>query len=189
MAWQIKPFSHRCLLTGEPFADGRRYVSWLVQEDDGELRRYDISAEKEAEFAPTGEVVCRWRQIYKKAPECKTPDQKQKETAEGLFFSLFENDPAESEPPAENDGMDNAATAPKDEAASTATSENPEAMKKFLALLLERKRILRPRGISPDGKFRIMEHARSRSIFMVPAGDLRQEEIMEITGRLAELVK
>lgn len=166
MVWQIKPFSHRCCVLAKPFEAGDAYVSYLVIDSENELQRFDVSAAKDEEFEPTGEVLCRWRQVYKEPPEKDDSARRQRETAEGFFLSLFDEE--------KEDGAPEKAEA--------------EILKKFLGLLLERKRVLRPRGSSPDGQFRLMEHARTKNIYPVPAGDLAQEELMRISDRLNTLV-
>lgn len=171
MVWQIKPFSHRCVVTANPFQVGEAYVSYLVIDANNELQRFDVSADHDEEFQPEGELLCRWRQIYKKEPEKDESARRQRETAEGLFLSLYE-DPEE-----DASGADEAAP-----------DEEREILKKFLSLLLERKKVLRPRGDSPDGRFRLFEHARSKAIYPVPAGELAPDEFMRISGRLSELV-
>ena len=173
MVWQIKAFSHRCCVSGEPLKVGEHYVSYLVVDEQNELQRFDVSSESDEKFEPQGELLCRWRQLYKKEPERDDSARKQRETAEGLFLSLYDGDGSDGEPSEE-------------EAANLA--EEAEIMKKFLGLLLERKRVLRFRGTSPDGRFRLMEHAGSKSIFPVPAGTIGQEELLRISGRLNALV-
>lgn len=171
MLWQIKPFSHRCWVSNHSFETGDTYVSYLAIDDNNELLRFDVLERQEEEFEVPGQLLCRWRQVYKKEPEKDNSARRQRETAEGLFLSLYEELP-------EEESLEEAEEAMK----------QGEIMKKFLALMLERKRILRPRGNSPDGLFRLMEHARSKNIYPVPAGSLSQEELMRISERLNALV-
>lgn len=174
MVWQIKPFSHRCFVSATPFEDGDTYVSYLVVDKSKELQRFDVSAEAAKDFTPEGELLCRWRQIYKKEPEKDNSARRQKETAEGLFLSLYEEESDETSEADEETGE---------------TEVEREILKQFLSLLLERKRVLRPRGKTPDGQFRLYEHAKSKAIYAVPAGKLGAEELMQISDRLAELVQ
>jgi len=168
MAWQIKPFSHRCHLLEKTFEEGDTYVSFLVVDSENELQRYDVSAEKEEAFEPTGEVICRWTQVYKEPPEKDDSAKRQRETAEELFLMLFEGGDAGDEDSSEE-------------------NEVP-VLKKFLGLLLERKRVLRPRGKSSDGQYRLMEHRGTKTIYPVPAGDLDRDELMQISDRLNDLI-
>lgn len=171
MLWQIKPFSHRCCVSSRPFESGETYVSYLTIDDNNELQRFDVADGEDEAFEPAGQLLCRWRQCYKKEPEKDDPARKQRETAEGLFLALYEELPEEESLEETEEAI-----------------RQGEIMKKFLALLLERKRILRPRGNSPDGRFRLMEHSRSKTIFPVPSGALGQDELMRISERLNALV-
>lgn len=179
MLWQIKPFSHRCCVSGKPFEAGDAYLSYLTIDDNNELQRFDVSVDQDEEFKVEGQLLCRWRQVYKKEPEKDDSARKQRETAEGLFLSLFEEDDLAGE---ESGAADVSAGHDPEEEGET------EIMKKFLCLLLERKRILRSRGTSPDGRFRLMEHVRSKNIYAIPAGALTQDELMRISERLQALV-
>lgn len=176
MLWQIKAFSHRCCVSDVPFETGDGYVSYLTIDENRELQRYDVSVAHDETFEPPGELLCRWRQIYKKEPEKEDTAKRRRETAESLFLSLYEEVPAE---PAETEEETGGAS-------GEVLGEN-EILKKFLAVLLERKRILRPRGESADGRYRLMEHARSKNIHPVPAGNLTPDEMMRISERLKEL--
>jgi hypothetical protein len=169
MVWQIKPFSHRCIVTANPFETGDAYVSYLVVDANNELQRFDVSADHDGEFQPEGELLCRWRQVYRKEPEKDESGRRQRETAEGLFVSLFDEQGEEGEE-------------------SSGDREEREILKKFLALLLERKKVLRPRGESPDGRFRLLEHARTKAIYPVAMGEIAPDEFMRISNRLNELV-
>jgi hypothetical protein len=54
--------------------------------------------------------------------------------------------------------------------------------------MLERKKILRPRGRSADGARNRYEHAKSKAIFEVPAGDLTPEFFVAVQEQLSVLV-
>jgi hypothetical protein len=172
MVWQIKAFSHRCCVSGEPLEVGEHYVSYLVVDNSNELQRFDVSASHDEGFEPEGQLLCRWRQLYKKEPAQDDSARRQRETAEGLFLSLYDEPADDNTPEEEREKL----------------AEQAEILKKFLGLLLERKRVLRPRGTSPDGKLRLLEHVRSKSILAVPAGELSQDELMRISDRLNALV-
>ncbi|EFK95764.1 conserved hypothetical protein [sediment metagenome] len=67
------------------------------------------------------------------------------------------------------------------------TTENTRLVQ-FLALMLERKKILRPRGRSADGQRNRYEHARSKAIFEVPVGELTTEFFVAVQEQLSVLV-
>ena len=54
--------------------------------------------------------------------------------------------------------------------------------------MLERKKILRPRGPSADGLRQRYEHAKSKVMFEVPAGELTAEFFVAVQEQLSVLV-
>ena len=113
--------------TGAPFNIGEKVVSILYKSPTGELERVDMREAEGVDFKPQGEVLGRWVRDFKdEGAEGKAQGVAAAESAEGLLWSLVEG------------GCD-----------------APEAavLKQFLALWLERKRILRPQGPrSPKGQ-------------------------------------
>jgi hypothetical protein len=162
MELNLQPRSQACLVSGRPFSDGDRVASLLVRTADGALARCDLLAECAAEFAPPGYVVCRWVQIFKFRAREENADRVLKLTAETLFLTLA--DPA-AEPSSEN-----------------------ARLVQFLALMLERKRLLRQRGRSADGERNVLEHVRTKQLYEVAAGGLTPEFFTAIQEQLGALV-
>jgi hypothetical protein len=113
-------------------------------------------------FAAPGFVACRWGHVFKPRKAGENPDRELKLTAENLFVTLA--DPAIEIAP-----------------------EN-ERLVQFLALMLERKKLLRPKGRSADGTRNLFEHAKTKLIYAVPAGELNPEFFMSIQEQLSVLV-
>jgi len=67
------------------------------------------------------------------------------------------------------------------------TEENTRLVR-FLALMLERKRLLRPKGRSADGEKNIFEHARTKQLFEIPAGELDPAFFVAVQAQLGLLV-
>jgi len=109
-------------------------------------QRHDILEAATADFAPAGVIACRWVHAYKARMPGENADRRLKLTAETLFLTLA--DPLTEQ-----------------------TEENTRLVR-FLALMLERKRLLRPKGRSADGEKNIFEHARTKQLFEIPAGEL-----------------
>lgn len=162
MELNLQPRAQACLVSGRPFAEGERVESFLVRGGDGAFVRCDVLAERAGEFTPSGFVVCRWTRIFKPEAKEENPERVLKFTAENLFLTLA--DPA-TEPSAEN-----------------------VRLVQFLALLLERKKLLRARGRSPDGEKNIFEHLRTKQLYEVPAGELTPEFFVAIQAQLGALV-
>lgn len=169
MELSLQSLSSRCSVSGREFADGDRVVSFLVRNPVGSgdaegIVRHDVAAEEQGKFEPIGPVVCRWAQIFKPRKAGDNPERNLKLTAESLFLAL--SDPANER-----------------------TVEN-ERLLQVLAMMLERKRVLRPKGRSGSGANakQIYEHAKLKSLHEVTAAELSPEFFLSIQGQLAALV-
>ena len=163
MEMHLQPLATTCFVSGQPFAEGDRVASFLVRVGAAlEIVRYDLLESQAAGFAPEGFVACKWVHPFKPRRAGENPDRALKLTAENLFTVLA--DPT-TEP----------------------TTENTRLLQ-FLALMLERKRILKPRGRSEDGLRNRYEHAKSKAIFEVPVGELTPEFFVAVQEQLSVLV-
>ena len=163
MEMHLQPLANTCFVSGEAFVDGARVASYLVRQGPSlEIVRYDVLEASAGNFSPEGFVACKWVHGFKARRAGENPDRALKLTAENLFVALA--DPT-TEP----------------------TPENTRLVQ-FLALMLERKKILRPKGRSPDGARNRYEHARSKAIFEVPAGELTPEFFVAVQEQLSVLV-
>ncbi len=162
MELNLQPLAASCCVTGRPFAEGDRILSFLIQPTTVEVVRYDLLAEHGEGFAPEGAVVCRWSHVFK--PRVREGDSERalKLTAENLFLALA--DPA-TEP----------------------TPENTRLVQ-FLALMLERKRLIKRRGPAPGGDRELVEHSRTKQIFEIPSGELTPEFFVAVQRQLSVLV-
>ncbi len=162
MELNLPALSPTCHVSGESFVDDERVVSFLVRHDTGDVVRYDVKPGVEEQFQPPGRVACRWVQRYKTRVAGENPERELKLTAETLFLTLAE---------------------PGNEL----TPENTRLVQ-FLALMLERKRVLKPRGVSPDGTKNIFEHSKSKQRYEVPAGELDPAFFVSVQEQLSVLV-
>lgn len=158
----LQPTATTCFVSGEPFVEDARVVSHLVRNAAMEIVRYDVLENHTGNFVPEGFVACRWVHPFKPRRSDENPDRTLKLTSENLFVTLA--DPT-TEP----------------------TPENTRLVQ-FLALMLERKRILRPRGRSADGLRNVFEHAKSKQLFEVPVGELTPEFFVAVQEQLTVLV-
>ena len=163
MELNLQPQAGMCFVTQAAFSEGARVVSFLVRDEAaGEYRRYDCLAEAEGDNLPPGEVLCRWTRIFKPRPVGVDAERELKMSAESLFLSLTE------------DGAGD-------------VSENSQ-LKQFLALMLERKRVLKNRGRSIGGNL-VYEHMRSKRMIEVPAGEMDAKFFMSVREKLGLLIK
>lgn len=162
MELNLHPLATKCCVSGREFAEGDRVVCYLVREADGLTGRRDALESEAASMQAPAEIFCRWVIHYKPRKAGENADRNLKMTAENLFVTLA--DP----------------TNPPDE------TNTP--LLQFLALMLERKKILKPRGQTPDRARNIYEHARSHQMYEIPVGDLDAEFFQKIQGQLDVLV-
>jgi len=162
MEMNLQSVATACAVSGEPFAEGERVASFLVRGATMEVVRYDVAEAHAAEFTPEGFIACRWVQAFKPRKPGESSARELKLTAENLFVTLA--DPT-TEPTVEN-----------------------TRLLQFLALMMERKRQLRPKGRSADGARNVYEHAKSKQLFEVPVGELTPEFFMAVQEQLSVLV-
>ena len=162
MELTLHPLSKVCHATGQVFAEGDRVICHLVREPSGEITRRDLLVSADAAYAKTGQVLCSWTVSFKPRHGIENPGRALKLTAENLFVTLA--DPAVEPNPANT------------------------PMLQFLALMLERKKVLRPRGRTADDARQVYEHARSHLLYEVPVGILDEAFFANIQGQLDLLV-
>jgi hypothetical protein len=162
MEMNLQPRAFSCAVTGRSFVEGDRVASLLVRTDAGDVARYDALESEAASLLPEGFVACRWVQVFKPQSKEENPERTLKLNAENLFLTL----------------------------ADPSTEATPETSRlvRFLALLLERKRVLRPRGRAPGGERDLYEHSRTKQIFEVPAIELSPEFFTAVREQLTVLV-
>jgi hypothetical protein len=160
MELPLQPTSVTCSVTGAAFEPGDCVVSFLLRDPaSGELRRLDCLEAAEQTAGLVGELLCRWKRLFKPAVRGSDHEREIKLTAESLFLSLA-------------DDADAGANGP---------------MKQFLALLLERKRVIKARGRSPGGNL-LYEHMRSKRMIEVPAGVMDDAFFISMRDKLGALV-
>lgn len=162
MELHLQPLAPACAVSGEPFVEGARVASYLVRATTMEIVRYDVIEAHAANFAPEGFVACRWVHVFKPRKPGDTSERDLKLTAETLFMTLA--DPL-TEPTVES-----------------------TRLLQFLALMLERKKILRPKGKSADRERNVYEHAKTKQMFEVPGGELTPEFFVAVQEQLSVLV-
>ena len=127
----------------------------------GPISRYDVLEARAEGFVPDGILACRWVQVHKPRVKEENPERSLKLTAEGLFLTLA--DPA------------------------TEPSLETTRLVQFLAILLERKKLIRPRGRSADGTKEIYEHGRTKQVYEVPVGEVTPEFFLAVQDQLGVL--
>lgn len=168
MELTLHPIATKCFVSGRDFQENDRVVSYLVREAPApgqageEMARRDLLESEDGRFMPPAFVYCRWVVAFKQRKADENPDLTLKLTAENLFLTLA--DPA-AEPSATN-----------------------TPLLQFLALMLERKKIIKPHGLSEDGSRNVYEHRATHQLYEVPVGELNVEFFRKIQEHLGVLV-
>ncbi len=158
----LQPSSPQCAVTGATFAEGDRVVSYLGHDAAGAVARWDLLAGAEAQFERPAAAICRWVHVYRPRAKEENAERNLKLGAESLFTTLC--DPA------------------------VELSEENTPLVQFLALMLERKKLLRPKGLTADRARRLYEHAKTKLFYEVPVGDLTPEFFVKVQQQLGVLV-
>ena len=161
--WSIQSRSGRCAATGREFAEGEFFYTLLFRERGG-FRREDLSEEawKERQAdAKAHEPYSFWRAKFE-PPAAGAPEALAKETAEDLLRSYMSG---------------------QDEAHANA--------RYILALMLERKRLLKQVEVKEDihGRTLVYERVKTGEVFIIPDPGLRMDQIEAVQNEVAELLK
>lgn len=162
MELNLHPIATKCFVSGREFVENERVVCYLAREASGEIIRRDLLESEDGKFMPPAFVYCRWVVAFKPRKAGENPELTLKLTTENLFLTLA--DPA-AEP--------NPANTP---------------LLQFLALMMERKKLIKPVGKTPDGLRTIYEHRGTHQRYEVPVGDLNVEFFQKIQEHLGVLV-
>ncbi len=152
-----------CFVTGEPFREDDRVVSHLVRtEGETAVMRYDVLDTATERFETPGRVACRWTQLFKPKVAAENSERDLKLTAETLFLTLA--DPANE------------------------LTEEDERLVQFLALMMERKRLIKPKGLAADGIKTIYEHRGTKGRYEVSMDNLNPAFFIAVQEQLSVLV-
>ena len=163
--WTIQSRANRCEVSGQPFADGEAFYTLLYRDEKQDaLVRRDVSEASWRALQAEGKTTppfCFWRAKFA-APAPSAPEALPRADADGLLRRFL----------AEN---------------------RPEHRRVIyiLALMLERKRLLRPTGSQADGggSLLVYEHARTGETFLVADPGLRLDQIADVQREVAALLK
>lgn len=176
MELNLHPIATKCFVSGRDFQENDRVVSYLVREAPapgqlaGEIARRDLLESEDGRFMPPAFVYCRWVVAFKQRKSEENPALTLKLTADNLFITLA--------PPAGADA----------ETLRSQLSALNTPLLQFLALMLERKKLIKLRGRTEDGQRHIYEHMATHQSYEVPVGDLNVEFFQKIQEHLGVLV-
>lgn len=154
-SWHVRSRSHECAATQRRFEDGEAIVTALFPdpESSGYLRRdYCIEA-WEARSEDDEQAFSFWRSAYQ-LPESETrEDPMKKLSPEELLERLIEED-----------------------------QEHTENTRYILAVMLERKKLLRETDSQsmPNGILRVYEHRKSGEVYLIRDPNIPLEEVEKV---------
>jgi len=157
--WNIKSRSNTCQASGVLFQEGDFFYTLLFRNDAG-YERQDVSEaswEEQKDDASKPVPFSLWRSKYELPPP-PLPETLAKDDAEGMLRYLL-------------------------------ASNNPQHLKAcyILALMLERKKILKPLEGSDDSTL-FYEHASTGETFIVKDPHLSLENLLEVQQEVADLL-
>ena len=198
MELNLHPIATKCFVSGREFQEHDRVVSYLVRPAAGPgpagdapvaMARFDLRESEDpppqltaltapaVSLRPEGPepaewafVYCRWVVDFKQRKADENPALTLKLTAENLFLTLAI--PAGTDP----------------ETLDTGSQTLNTPLLQFLALMLERKKVIKPRGSTEDGQRNVFEHMPTHQSYEVPVGDLNVEFFQKIQEHLGVLV-
>jgi hypothetical protein len=162
MDWQVKPIARVCAASGKELRAGDLVTCVVHKPVGGLIERSDVLKEHAASFKPEGLLLGRWtREVKDRGEEEQAHRAQLLASREEFFLSLYED---EADPSGEK-----------------------AVLKHILAMLLERKRILKQAGPAEKGMLTFV-HAATKQAYQVPALDLQPEHLLKVGGSLDLLV-
>lgn len=162
--WQIKPLSKKSSVSGRDINAGDTVVCVVFVDSLGNLDRIDCHLDEFDSEKIDGKIIGRWERVVSANPEEDERNARRMalSSSEDFFVSLFDED-------------------------STVETEEADVVKQILALLLERKRILRPRGRAIKGVQKYVQSSTGRE-FSVPQKDLDESLVVKIQSQLGSII-
>ena len=164
--WEIKSRGTQCAVTGRDFVDGEAFYTLLYREEGGGFRREDLSVEawKQRDHGTEREkgLFSSWKSRFE-VPPPPAPEAFGKKTAEELLRRYLEEG-----------------------------GEEHANVRYILALMLERKRLLKPieSKEEADGKrYLIYEHRETGESFVIFDPRLHLDQLEAVQLGVAELLQ
>jgi len=167
MELQFKSVSGVCAVSGEAFTPGDRVESTLFVDDEGELQRVDLNPKYSQDLKLEGTVLCRWQHTCKEKESAGDGGKVLLQSAEEMFLALnglLEEDTEVIE--------------------KTESSDESKAFNYFLAIMLERKRVLR----LISAKKGIYRYVKLKKELTVEPVDLLAPTTLSVIDKLKDLV-
>lgn len=162
--WQIKPLSKKSTISQREINAGDIVVCAVFVDELGNLDRMDFLKDEFDSTKIGGKLIGRWEREVSDSPEADERAARRMSLAssEDFFISLF------------------------DETVSVELAES-DVIKQMLALLLERKRVIRAQGRAAGG-FQKYIHVATKREFLVPQKNIDENLIFKIQNQLGNII-
>ena len=166
MNWNIQGIAHKSALSASAFADGDQVLCLIYRDfESSGIGRADIHPEEVDHFELPGELLGRWRRVVKHSGDAQPTVREKVASAEDLFLSLYES----------SDGTDD-------------NSKEANALKYLLALMLERKRVVRAWGERQQTGIQPYLHIKTKQMFNVPIVDISADLMIRIQESIWDII-
>lgn len=170
---QLKPHAKQSGITGRPFEPGMVVLSWLYIDPKGEYLRVDAHADESPQPVDGARLLCRWQRKLQPIAHSDAEARRQALlSAEELFLALFEDTGVELPPMPEGEGNQ--------------AEDQRTLFKYMLALLLERKRVLRVLPGSTAHQSHYL-HIKTKRTFVVDTVPLGPDTLMRLAPQIEQL--
>jgi len=164
LEWQIKPMSKVSAGSGAEIKPHDVVVCAIFIDELGNLDRLDFLKDEFDVSSIKGSLIGKWERVVSENPEEDERAARRVALAgsEDFFISLFDDN-------------------------SAVVAEELDAVKQMLALLLERKRILKPLGRPIAGVQKYI-HSSTKREFEVSQRDLDAEVVVKVQNQIGSLL-
>ncbi len=187
MNYSFAPLSRSSSLNNRAFEPGDKVVTLLHLNETGEVARFDIHLEDLDDSAetPVGPELGRWVREIKDPENDKEAAAARVQSSEALFLSLYGEQLEEA---AEADMPEPLAPPVEDGDLSEESKEAKNTLKHLLALMLERKRVLRAIGRRQAEGNQMYLHVKRKKEYVVPVFPLTPETVASLQSTLDDLI-
>ncbi len=180
MDWTLQPFSRKSAATGQSFEAGEVVISFVYKDEKGVLQRLDLR-QSELETSPLPQnILGRWTHAVKSKESPSQAKQERLQSAEACFLSLFQEE--EDQNPEEGSMIEG--PSPKE----AVLRQDKAILKQLLALMLERKRVLRPKSPEGPGNSLSYTHVASQTIYTIPLVSYSRQDLERVTESLKRIL-
>ena len=162
--WQIKPLAKKSALSEREIAPGDTVVCAVFVNEFGMLDRLDFHKDEFDVSKVAGKIIGKWERVVSEHPEAdeRMARRMSLESSEDFFVSLFDEN-------------------------SAVETDEVDVVKQMLALLLERKRILRAVGRPVNNVQKYIQPSTKRE-FSVPQKNLDEDLVIKIQSQLGSII-